>query len=66
MDEKTGGSGHTQHANREAPGPKGSKQLLPIGEISTEAGAQVRAVIDDAIVEEYAEHLQQGGESSHR
>ena len=40
----------------EDPCAKGTPELLPIGEIVIDAGTQVRAEIDEAIVEEYAEY----------
>ena len=40
---------------------KGTHEALPIGQIITDARTQVRAAIDEAIVEEYAEHLRAGG-----
>lgn len=43
------------------PCAKGTHAVLPIGEIITDAGTQVRAEIDEAIVDEYAEHLAAGG-----
>ena len=51
----------TQRAGDEEPGARGARQVLPIGEIITDAGTQVRAEINEAIVEEYAEHLTAGG-----
>ena len=45
----------------EDPCAKGTHEILSIGEIIIDAGTQVRAQIDEAIVEEYAEHLAAGG-----
>ena len=45
----------------EHPCAKGTHEVLPIGGLITDAGTQVRAEIDEAIVEEYAEHLAAGG-----
>ena len=45
----------------EDPCAEGTHEILSIGEIIIDAGTQVRAQIDEAIVEEYAEHLAAGG-----
>ena len=43
------------------PSVKGASEVLAIGDVITDAGTQVRTAIDDAIVEDYAEHLRSGG-----
>ena len=43
------------------PSVKGTSEVLAIGHVITDAGTQVRAAIDDAIVEDYAECLRSGG-----
>lgn len=58
--EKNEGPGGQRPAG-EDPCAKGTREVLPIGEIVTDAGTQVRAQIDEAIVAEYAEHLATGG-----
>ena len=51
----------TQRSGNQEQGARGAHEVLPIGEIITDAGTQVRAEINEAIVEEYAEHLTAGG-----
>ena len=51
----------TQRAGNQEQGARGAHEVLPIGEIITDAGTQVRAEINEATVEEYAEHLTAGG-----
>ena len=57
MDTKPG----TEASATKEPQAKGTHEALPIGQIITDARTQVRAAIDEAIVEEYAEHLRAGG-----
>ena len=58
MDTKKPG---TEPSATKEPQAKGTHEALPIGQIITDARTQVRAAIDEAIVEEYAEHLRAGG-----
>ena len=51
----------TEASATKEPQAKGTHEALPIGQIITDARTQVRAAIDEAIVEEYAEHLRAGG-----
>ena len=51
----------TRLADNEKPRARGTDEVVPIGEIITDAGTQVRAEIYEAIVDDYAEHLAAGG-----
>ena len=57
MDAKPG----TELSVTKEPQAKGALEALSLGQIVTDAGTQVRAAIDERIVEEYAEHLRAGG-----
>ena len=58
--EHDGESPKRQRAEEREPNAKGTKQFLPIEEITIDAGTQARAVIDEAIVDEYADQLTEG------
>ena len=58
--EHDGESPKRQRAEKREPDAKGTKQFLPIEEITIDAGTQARAVIDEAIVDEYADQLTEG------
>ena len=58
--EHDGESPKKQRAEEREPDAKGTKQCLPIEEITIDAGTQARAVIEEAIVDEYADQLTEG------